>query len=124
MCRTGADASERTNPSGISGICGARLRNGGPCDARPAPGKRRCRNHGGAPGTGAPKGNKNALKHGAYTAASRARVKAMRDYVRASQSFMDAYDASAKSAALIRRYAAIERIADHLATTTQRLLGE
>ena len=30
-------------------------------------GKRRCRMHGGAEGSGAPKGNKNALKHGLYT---------------------------------------------------------
>jgi glucans biosynthesis protein len=29
--------------------------------------KRRCRMHGGAPGSGAPSGNKNALKHGRYT---------------------------------------------------------
>jgi hypothetical protein len=30
-------------------------------------GKKRCRMHGGAPGSGAPRGNKNALKHGWYT---------------------------------------------------------
>jgi uncharacterized protein YjcR len=30
-------------------------------------GKKRCRMHGGATGSGAPKGNQNALKHGAYT---------------------------------------------------------
>ena len=30
-------------------------------------GKNRCRMHGGAPGSGAPRGNKNALKHGRYT---------------------------------------------------------
>jgi hypothetical protein len=30
-------------------------------------GKKRCRMHGGAPGSGAPRGNKNALKHGLYT---------------------------------------------------------
>ena len=29
-------------------------------------GKCRCRMHGGAKGSGAPKGNKNALKHGLY----------------------------------------------------------
>jgi hypothetical protein len=29
--------------------------------------KKRCRMHGGAPGSGAPPGNKNALKHGLYT---------------------------------------------------------
>ncbi len=30
-------------------------------------GERRCRMRGGAEGSGAPKGNKNALKHGLYT---------------------------------------------------------
>jgi uncharacterized protein YjcR len=30
-------------------------------------GKKRCRMHGGAPGSGAPRGNQNALKHGLYT---------------------------------------------------------
>lgn len=101
--------------------CGARLRTGGLCAARPPRGKRRCRSHGGAPGSGAPKGNRNALKHGAYTAASKARRKAMRDYVRASQTLMDAFDAGVRSAALLRYHAAIESIADQLTTTTQRL---
>ncbi|WP_423228900.1 hypothetical protein [Sphingomonas jatrophae] len=31
-------------------------------------GKKRCRMHGGARGSGAPKGNSNALKHGARSA--------------------------------------------------------
>jgi uncharacterized protein YjcR len=30
-------------------------------------GQKRCRMHGGAPGSGAPRGNKNAYKHGLYT---------------------------------------------------------
>jgi uncharacterized protein YjcR len=29
--------------------------------------RKRCRMHGGAQGSGAPRGNKNALKHGLYT---------------------------------------------------------
>jgi hypothetical protein len=104
-------------------ICGARRRDGSSSKSPPTRGKRRCRLHGGAPGSGAPKGNRNALKTGAYTAATRARIKAMRDYVRAARSLMDAVDAGAKSGALLRRHAAIEQIADHLATATQRLLG-
>jgi glucans biosynthesis protein len=47
--------------------CGARLRQGGTCPLPPAPGKRRCFQHGGARGIGAPKGSRNAWKHGAYT---------------------------------------------------------
>ncbi|MFM9843156.1 MAG: hypothetical protein ACKVOI_09345 [Dongiaceae bacterium] len=108
----------------IPPVCGARLRGGGLCEARPPQGKRRCRCHGGARGSGAPKGNRNALKHGAYTAASRAHLKAIRDYARASKTLMDAVDAGVRSAALLRRHAAIESIADRLATTDRRLLGE
>jgi hypothetical protein len=36
-------------------------------------GRKRCRMHGGAEGSGAPKGNQNALKHGRYTAEAVAR---------------------------------------------------
>jgi hypothetical protein len=47
--------------------CGARTRAGSPCRAPAVAGKRRCRMHGGAAGSGAPRGNQNALKHGRYT---------------------------------------------------------
>jgi hypothetical protein len=47
--------------------CGAKTRNGTPCRAPAVKGKYRCRMHGGAAGSGAPKGNVNALKHGLYT---------------------------------------------------------
>jgi len=47
--------------------CGAKTRSGKPCRSPAVSGKRRCRMHGGAPGSGAPRGNKNALKHGRYT---------------------------------------------------------
>ena len=57
-------------PSADSGknlsVCGAKTKQGRPCDNKPEPGKCRCRLHGGAPGCGAPKGNQNALKHGLY----------------------------------------------------------
>lgn len=48
-------------------VCGARNRRGEPCQRIPAPGKRRCHYHGGAPGSGAQPGNSNALKHGFYS---------------------------------------------------------
>jgi uncharacterized protein YjcR len=47
--------------------CGAKTRRGSECRAPAVAGKKRCRMHGGAKGSGAPKGNKNALKHGAFT---------------------------------------------------------
>jgi glucans biosynthesis protein len=48
--------------------CGARTRAGTPCRSPATKEKKRCRMHGGAKGSGAPSGNRNALKHGAYTA--------------------------------------------------------
>ena len=50
-----------------SARCGAKTRAGTPCLAPATRGRARCRMHGGAAGAGAPKGNRNALKHGAYT---------------------------------------------------------
>ena len=41
--------------------CGARTRDGNPCRSPAVRGKRRCRMHGGAAGSGAPIGNKNAF---------------------------------------------------------------
>lgn len=46
-------------------ICGAKTRNGTPCQNKPLT-NGRCRMHGGT-NTGAGKGNKNALKHGIYS---------------------------------------------------------
>ncbi|SIO66978.1 hypothetical protein SAMN05443247_11594 [Bradyrhizobium erythrophlei] len=49
--------------------CGARTRSGTPCKSAPVTGRRRCRMHGGADGSGAPKGERNGnYKHGRYTA--------------------------------------------------------
>ena len=47
--------------------CGAKIRAGRSCRAPAVRGKRRCRMHGGAPGSGAPSGNRNARKHGLFT---------------------------------------------------------
>ena len=47
--------------------CGARTRSGSPCRSPAVKGRRRCRMHGGATGSGAPAGNRNALKHGRYS---------------------------------------------------------
>lgn len=46
--------------------CGARTRSGEACRSPAARGKARCRMHGGAPGCGAPPGNRNARKHGLF----------------------------------------------------------
>jgi glucans biosynthesis protein len=56
--------------------CGARTRSGSPCES-PAMPNGRCRMHGGK-SPGAPKGNRNAWKHGNYSS----EAKAMRRLVR------------------------------------------
>jgi len=61
------DQVRNTGPMLSSQRCGAKTRSGKPCMSPAVSGKRRCRMHGGAPGSGAPRGNKNALKHGLYT---------------------------------------------------------
>jgi len=52
--------------------CGARTRDGGTCRAPAAQGKDRCRMHGGARRSGAPRGNRNAQTHGLFTRAAKA----------------------------------------------------
>jgi uncharacterized protein YjcR len=44
--------------------------------------------HGGAPGSGAPRGNKNALKSGLYTREAIAEREAVRDLLRQSRELM------------------------------------
>jgi hypothetical protein len=59
--------------------CGARTRRGTPCCAPAVTGKTRCRMHGGAPGSGATSGNRNALRHGRYSTESIALRRYIRD---------------------------------------------
>jgi hypothetical protein len=63
------------HPRNVAGMhaaarCGARTRKGTPCAAPAVNGRKRCRMHGGAPGSGAPPRNRNALRSGLYTAES------------------------------------------------------
>jgi glucans biosynthesis protein len=44
--------------------------------------------HGGANGSGAPTGNQNALKHGAYTKAALERRTRLRDYIREAEKLL------------------------------------
>jgi uncharacterized protein YjcR len=60
------DHPRNTGPMLASPRCGAKTRSGNPCRSPAVQGKKRCRMHGGAPGSGAPRGNQNALKHGLY----------------------------------------------------------
>jgi uncharacterized protein YjcR len=74
-----------TKPMHASLRCGAKTRSGSPCRSPAAHGKRRCRMHGGAPGSGAPKGNQNALKHGLYTREAIQQRKELRALLRDSR---------------------------------------
>ena len=49
--------------------CFAKTRKNGLCKTQPVTGKKRCRMHGGAKGSGAPYGSQNAFKHGRYSKA-------------------------------------------------------
>ena len=62
-----SDHKRNTEPMLSCPRCGARTRSGSPCRSPVVAGKKRCRMHGGAAGSGAPLGNRNALKHGRYT---------------------------------------------------------
>jgi hypothetical protein len=59
--------ARNTGPMLASPRCGARTRSGGLCRSPAVRGKRRCRMHGGAPGSGAPRANQNARRHGLFT---------------------------------------------------------
>ena len=56
-----------TSAMSASPRCGAWTRGGTPCRAPAMHGKARCRMHGGALGSGAPRGNQNARRHGTFT---------------------------------------------------------
>jgi hypothetical protein len=61
-----------TVPMLSSPRCGAKTRSGEECRSPAVSGKKRCRMHGGAQGSGAPVGNQNALKSGQFTRQERA----------------------------------------------------
>ncbi|MGJ0510040.1 MAG: HGGxSTG domain-containing protein [Methylocystis sp.] len=71
-----------TEPMLASPRCGAKTRSGQPCRAPVVAGKTRCRMHGGAAGSGAPKGNKNALKSGLFTREAISLRKELRQLIR------------------------------------------
>ena len=77
-----ATHQRNTGPMRESPRCSARTRKGTECRAPTVRGKSRCRMHGGAKGSGAPRGNKNALKHGLYTAEARAFRKQITELLR------------------------------------------
>lgn len=82
------DHPRNTGPMRKSPRCGAKTRQGTPCRSPIVSGKKRCRMHGGAEGSGAPKGNKNALKHGYYTNEAIAERKRIAALIREATEFL------------------------------------
>jgi hypothetical protein len=75
-----SDHARNTGPMLASPRCCAKIRSGGFCGSPAVRGRKRCRMHGGAPGSGAPRGNRNACKHGLFTReaiAERKRIQAL-----------------------------------------------
>ena len=62
-----SDHVRNTRPMLASPRCGAKTRYGGACRSPAVHGKKRCRMHGGARGSGAPRANRSARKHGLFT---------------------------------------------------------
>jgi hypothetical protein len=68
--------------------CGAKTRAGTPCRSPAVTGRRRCRMHGGAKGSGGPKGARNGnYKHGRHTAEAMATRRWLRESIREPKAF-------------------------------------
>ena len=77
-----------TGPMLASRHCGAKTRSGKTCMSPAVSGKSRCRMHGGAAGSGAPRGNKNALKHGRFTREAFAERRLVRSLLQESRALI------------------------------------
>jgi hypothetical protein len=108
-CKEGPNPVERSTreplPLRVEPRCLARTRSGTPCQKPAAKGEKRCRLHGGAEGSGAPRGNRNgSYRHGLYTREAIAERKMMRALIwsfredaRAALSELDATSGSRPS---------------------------
>lgn len=81
-----------TGPMQNSLRCGAKTRSGNPCKSPAVQDKKRCRMHGGAEGSGAPKGNQNALKHGNFTKEAIEERKAIRKFIREAEQLFEEFE--------------------------------
>jgi hypothetical protein len=85
-----SDHARNTGPMLASLRCGAKTRSGGACRSPAVHGKKRCRMHGGAQGTGAPKANQNARKHGLFTRDAIAERRQIRELLGEARRFLQA----------------------------------
>ena len=68
--------------------CLAKTRRATLCQSPAVRGKRRCRIHGGAKGSGGQKGNQNALKHGKYSSEYLAQRKYRKELLRDARALL------------------------------------
>ena len=70
--------------------CGAKSKrnNGAPCRAPAVRGKKRCRIHGGAKGSGAPLRNQNALTHGLSSCEVKVHKQLVKEVLRSGHEFL------------------------------------
>ena len=83
-----SDHSSNIEPMLVSARCGANTRFRKPCQSPAVRGKKRCRMHGGASGSGAPPGNKNAQKHGHYTREAITERRQLAEFMRQSRELL------------------------------------
>ena len=88
-----ADIERRLANMAKAPRCGAKTRAGHPCRQAAVTGRAKCRMHGGAKGSGGPRGDRNGnFKHGLWTrenlemrATTRAKVREIRAFLRADK---------------------------------------
>jgi glucans biosynthesis protein len=86
-----ADIARRLANLAKARRCGARTRAGHPCRQAAVGGRARCRMHGGAKGSGGPRGDRNGnFKHGLWTRESVATRRSMRANVREIRALLQA----------------------------------
>jgi hypothetical protein len=90
-----ADIARRLSNLAKARRCGAKTRAGHPCRQAAVSGRARCRMHGGAKGSGGPRGNRNGrFKYGLHTRENQSVRKAMRAKVREIKAIVQAANPS------------------------------
>ena len=84
-----SDHARNTGPMLASPRCGAKTRSGGACRSPAVSGRKRCRMHGGARGSGAPKANQNARTHSLFTRDAIAERRGVQALLRESRKLLE-----------------------------------
>jgi hypothetical protein len=86
-----ADVARRLSNMAKARRCGAKTRAGHPCRQAAVRGRTRCRMHGGAKGSGGPRGNRNGnFRRGLYTRENQSVRRVMRAKVREIRALVQA----------------------------------